>query len=125
MPAYNILGEIKQSIDHLLYRYMEKKEKIIIGNTGFNETYLVKYDDHQTIYVSQSTLRIFIYPVAASPDRKYDFYAYIEDNLTGFITENMVGFDEFYQALEWYSRHIDQPFFKLLMDNPVSLIRKD
>jgi hypothetical protein len=118
MPAYHILGEIKASIDHLLYRYMEKKEKIIIGNTGFSETYVVKHDDHQTIYVAQSTLRIFIYPIVTSPDRKCDFYAYIEGDLTGFITENMTGFDEFHQALEWYSRHIGQPFFKLLKDKP-------
>lgn len=119
MPGHLTLGEPKLSIGHLLDHYMEKKEKVIISNTGFNEIYLVKHDDYQTIYCSQSALRIFIYPVAADTARSYDFYTFVADNLTGFVTENMTDFEEFYQAMEWYSRHINQPFFKLLKENPL------
>jgi hypothetical protein len=119
MSGHFTLGEPKLSISHLLYHCMEKKEKVIISDAGFNEIYLVKNDGYQTIYCSQSALRIFIYLVTDATVRRFDFYAFIEDDLTGFVTENMTGFDEFYQALEWYSRYINQPFFKLLKENPL------
>ena len=119
MPGHFTLGKTKNFIGYSLYHYMEEKEKVIISDSGLNEIYLITQKDYQTIYCSQSKLRILIYPVDEAIDRGYEFYAYIEGNLMGFITENMASFEEFYQALEWYSKYISQPFFKLLREKPV------